>query len=64
MFCYPIPGTARIEGGDAYIHPATHAAGNSGADLPPMGGRLRLRADYAVSNAHAPAQVILRAMRS
>ena len=48
----------------AYIHPATHAAGATGADLPPMGLRVRLRADYAVSSAPAPAQVILRAMQT
>ncbi len=48
----------------AYIHPATHAAGRSGTDLPPMGLRLRLRADYPVDSAPASAQVILRAMQT
>jgi len=47
----------------AYIHPATHAAGGSGTDLPPMGLRVRLRGDYPVDGAPAPAQVILRAMQ-
>jgi hypothetical protein len=47
-----------------YIHPATHHAGRAGADLPPMGLRLRLRADYPVASAPAPAQVILRAMQT
>jgi hypothetical protein len=47
-----------------YIHPATHQAGTSGTDLPPMGLRVRLRADYPVASAPAPAQVILRAMQS
>jgi hypothetical protein len=49
---------------DAYVHPATHAAGTAGMDLPPMGLRLRLRADYQVSSAPALAQVILRAMQT
>jgi hypothetical protein len=48
----------------AYIHPATHAAGTTGADLPPMGLRVRLRADYAVSSAPPSAQPILRAMQT
>ena len=48
----------------AYIHPATHAAGTSGADLPPMGLRVRLRADYPVTGQPAPVQTILRAMQT
>jgi hypothetical protein len=48
----------------AYIHPATHAAGTTGANLPPMGLRVRLRADFPVSSVPAPAQVILRAMQT
>jgi hypothetical protein len=48
----------------ACIHPATHAAGTTGANLPPMGLRVRLRADYPVSSAPAPAQTILRAMQT
>ena len=48
----------------AYIPPATHAAGRDGEDLPPMGLRLRLRADYPVDSAPASAQVILRAMQT
>lgn len=47
-----------------YIHPATHAAGTDGTDLPPMGLRARLRADYPVSSAPDTAQVILRAMQT
>ncbi len=46
-----------------YIHPATHAAGTDGTDLPPMGLRVRLRADFPVDSVPAPAQVILRAMQ-
>jgi hypothetical protein len=48
----------------SYIHPATHAAGTTGADLPPMGLRIRLRADYPVASAPAPAQAVLRAMQT
>lgn len=48
---------------NAYIHPATHAAGLSPTTYPPMGLRVRLRADYAVGSFSAQAQVILRAMQ-
>jgi hypothetical protein len=48
---------------NGFIHPATHAAGHAGANLPPMGLRLRLRANFAMSGASAAAQVILRAMQ-
>lgn len=48
---------------NAYIHPATHAAGLSPTDYPPMGLRVRLRADYPVASFSAQAQVILRAMQ-
>lgn len=47
-----------------YIPPATHAAGRDGTDLPPMGLRVRLRADYPVESATPHAQVILRAMQT
>lgn len=46
-----------------FIHPATHAAGTTGADLPPMGLRLRLRASFDESRMPASAQVIVRAMK-
>ena len=48
----------------AYVPPATHAAGSSETDLPPMGLRLRLRADYPVDGAAPPVQVVLRAMQT
>ncbi len=48
----------------SYIHPATHQAGSGGSDDPPMGLRLRLRADYPVDSAPATAQVVLRAMQT
>ena len=46
-----------------YIHPATHAAGNSTAGLPPMGLRLRLKASFATSGFSGPTLVILTAMK-
>ena len=48
----------------AYIHPATHYASPSDdASLPLMGLRLRLRADYDISDYPAKVQVILRALK-
>jgi hypothetical protein len=46
-----------------YIHPATHAAGNSSASLPPMGLRLRLKASFATSSFSGPTLVIMTAMK-
>jgi hypothetical protein len=48
----------------AYIHPATHAAGTTGANLPPMGLRVRLRADYPLAGEPASVQTVLRAMQT
>jgi hypothetical protein len=47
----------------AYIHPATHAAGSANASLPPMGLRVRLKASFDVSPFGGPARVILVAMQ-
>jgi hypothetical protein len=47
----------------AYIHPATHAAGNADPTLPPMGLRLRLKASFDVSTYSAPAKVVLVALQ-
>ena len=48
----------------AYIHPATHYASSiTGPYAPPMGLRLRLRADYDISGYTGNARVILEAMR-
>ena len=49
----------------AYIYPATHSDGRRGSDLdaPPMGLRLRLRADFDMSAFDEPIRVILRAMQ-
>lgn len=47
-----------------YIHPATHfASDDDNPSLPPMGLRLRLRADYDLSRFTGAARVILEAMR-
>jgi hypothetical protein len=49
-----------------YIRPASHTDGTGGTDssLPPMGLRLRLKADYDISGFSAPIRKILRAMKS
>lgn len=48
----------------AYITPATHwASDDSNPNLPPMGLRVRLRADFDVSSFSPHVQVILRAMQ-
>ena len=49
----------------AYIHPARHfASRHSDATLPPMGLRVRLRADYDISGFPRSAQVILTALKT
>jgi hypothetical protein len=49
----------------AYIPPATHFASRStDPNLPPMGLRVRLRADYDISRFPASAQVILRGLKT
>lgn len=48
----------------AYIAPATHfASSSSDASLPPMGLRVRLKADYDISKLGSQAQVIATAMK-
>jgi hypothetical protein len=47
-----------------YIHPATHfASSSSDASLPPMGLRLRLKADYSLSGFSGQALAILKALK-
>jgi hypothetical protein len=47
-----------------YIHPATHfASDEENPDFPPMGLRLRLRADYDITRFSGAARVILEALR-
>lgn len=49
----------------AHIWPARHHASNhTGSDYPPMGLRLRLRADYDISGFSPEIQVILQAFKS
>jgi hypothetical protein len=49
----------------AYVHPARHfASSRTDASLPPMGMRVRLRADFDISGYPANVQVILRAMKT
>jgi hypothetical protein len=47
----------------AYIHPATHAAGNDDAALPPMGLRVRLKASFDDSTFTGASKVISTAMK-
>jgi hypothetical protein len=48
----------------AYVHPARHfASPHKDASLPPMGMRVRLKADYDVSGFPPPARVILVALK-
>ena len=48
----------------AFIHPATHFASSStDPTLPPMGLRLRMRADFDTSSLHGEALVITQAMK-
>src|SRR5262245_6130623 len=47
-----------------YVHPARHFASKSrDPNLPPMGMRVRLKADYDISKFPKPAQVILKALK-
>lgn len=49
----------------AYIHPAVHwASSSTDEDLPPMGLRLRLRADYDISEYTGMARTILEALQT
>ena len=47
----------------AFIAPASHSAGKADPALPPMGARLRLRADFDLSGVTGDALVILKAMQ-
>jgi hypothetical protein len=49
---------------DAYLHPATHCAGDTGsAAAPPMGLRLRLKAGYGLDGFSGPARTAAEAMK-
>lgn len=57
---FTCPSTRR-----AYVPPARHWASNrTDADLPPMGMRVRLRADFDISGFPAEVQVILTALKT
>jgi hypothetical protein len=47
----------------AYVHPATHAAGKNNANLPPMGLRLRLKASFNAASFSGPAKVVITALQ-
>ncbi len=47
----------------AWIFPATHPGGENDRAAPPMGLRLRLRADYDISRFTGQARVIATAMK-
>jgi hypothetical protein len=48
----------------SYVYPATHEAGStSSANAPPMGMRVRLKANYNISTFPPNVQVILRALK-
>ena len=49
---------------DGYIHPATHfASSSSDPNLPPMGLRLRLEADYSLARFHGESLIVLEALK-
>jgi hypothetical protein len=48
----------------AFVHPATHwASDDRNPDLPPMGLRVRLKADYDISRFRGASRIILEALR-
>jgi hypothetical protein len=49
----------------AYVSPARHyASDNTSADLPPMGMRVRLKADFDISGFPRQARIVLQAMKT
>lgn len=49
---------------DSFVWPARRQAGDPGAQLPPMGERFRLKADYDISGFPPPVQIILQALKT
>lgn len=47
----------------AYIYPATHGTGSTNTSNPPMGLRLRLKANFDISNFPPQSKIILAAMK-
>lgn len=48
---------------DSYVWPARHSAGEQDPGLPPMGLRVRLKADFNIDGFSPDIQVLLRAMK-
>jgi hypothetical protein len=48
---------------NAFVHPATHEAGSANPALPPMGLRVRLKADYDLSRFNGVSKVVLVALK-
>lgn len=48
---------------DGWIHPATHPAGSGDASQPPMGLRVRMKANYDISRLTGQARVVAEAMK-
>lgn len=48
---------------DGWIYPATHPVGSDNPSLPPMGLRVRMKADYNISHLTGQARVIAMAMK-
>ena len=46
-----------------WIHPARHQAGKNDTTFPPMGLRLRMKANYDISNVTGQAKIILQALK-
>jgi hypothetical protein len=53
-----------VEETAGYIWPARHQTADPQDDLPPMGARFRLKADYDISNFPPEMQIILQAMKT
>ncbi|HSP07075.1 MAG TPA: hypothetical protein VLR94_07850, partial [Acidobacteriota bacterium] len=49
---------------NVHIWPARHDAGSANVNYPPMGARLRLKADYDILGFSTPVQVILQALKT
>lgn len=47
-----------------FVHPATHYGSGGGSEAPPMGARLRLKADYDISGYTGQARVVLEALKT
>jgi hypothetical protein len=58
------PAKIDVQTQKAYVHPATHyASSNTDPNAPPMGLRIRLKANYDISRFTGAAKVILAAFK-